>query len=153
MENKVIMLNSEQREKLEKFAKTGVRSTHLVKRAKVILALDRWNTKEHLRISRICEQVEITRQSLNTIRKDFLSSPSIEEFLTRKKRATPPNEPKVTGDVEAHIIALACSEPPKGYAKWSTRLLAEKSVELDFIDSISHMTVERVLKKRNIRLT
>ena len=153
MENKVIMLNSEQREKLEKFAKTGVRSTHLVKRAKVILALDRWNTKEHLRISRICEQVEITRQSLNTIRKDFLASPSVEEFLTRKKRATPPNEPKVTGDVEAHIIALACSEPPKGYAKWSTRLLAEKSVELDFIDSISHMTVERVLKKRNIRLT
>lgn len=153
MENKVIILNTEQREKLEKFAKTGVRSTHLVKRAKVILALDRSNTKEHLRIGRICEQVEITRQSLNTIRKDFLSSPSIEEFLTRKKRATPPNEPKVTGDVEAHIIALACSEPPKGYAKWSTRLLAEKSVELDFIDSISHMTVERVLKKRNIRLT
>ena len=59
---------------------------------------------------------------------------------------------KVTGEVEAHIIALACSEPPEGYARWTVRLLAEKAVELDFIDSISAMTVQRLLKKRNISL-
>jgi len=153
MENQIIKLKAEEREKLERFVKTGVHSVQLIKRARVILLLDRSEKKEHLRIGRICEQVEISRQTLNIIRKDFLGSESIERFLMRKKRATPPVEPKVTGEVEAHIVALACNEPPKGYAKWSTRLLANKSVELKYIDSISHMSIERVLKKRNISLT
>ena len=61
--------------------------------------------------------------------------------------------PKVTGDVEAKIIALACSAPPEGRSKWTLRLLSEKSVELEIIDSISHMQVSRILKKTNISLT
>jgi len=153
MESSKIMLNENEREELERFAKKGVHSAKLITRAKTILALDRSNKKEHLRINRICEQVGITRQSLNEIRKAFISAPSVSEFLTRKKRETPPVEPKVTGDVEAHIIALACSEPPQGYARWSLRLLANRSVELGYIDSISHVAVRRVLKKRNINLT
>lgn len=59
---------------------------------------------------------------------------------------------KVTGEVEAHIIALACGDPPKGYAKWTLRLLADKSVRLGYIDSISHTQVGRILKT-NISLT
>ena len=146
------MLSKEQRETLEKFANTGIHSARLIRQAKVILALDRTNKKEHLRIRRICESEKLSRQSLNVIRKDFLESANIEAFLTRKQRVTPPVEPKITGEVEAHIIALACGEPPSGYAKWTLRLLAEKSVELSYIDSISHMSVERVLKKRNLNL-
>lgn len=68
--------------------------------------------------------------------------------FSEKKRETPPVEPKVTGDVEAHIIALACGDPPKGYAKWTLRLLADRSVKLGYIESISHMQVGRILKKR-----
>lgn len=56
---------------------------------------------------------------------------------------------KADGDLEAHIIALSCSEPPVGRASWSLRLLADKVVALDYIDSISHETIRRVLKKRN----
>jgi len=153
MENNVIMLSKEQRSELERFVKTGVRSVRLVTRAKVILALDRSDKKEHLRITRIGEQLGIARQSVYAIRKDFLEAESVEAFLKRKKRETPPVAAKVTGDVEAHIIALACTEPPQGYARWTIRLLASKSVELNFIDSISRMTVERLLKKRNISLT
>ena len=74
-------------------------------------------------------------------------------FLTRKKRETPPVDPKITGEVEARIIALACSQPPEGRARWSLRLLAEKSVELEILDKLSHSSVERVLKKTNISLT
>jgi len=153
MENNVIMLDDAQRQELEAFAKKGVHSARLITRAKAILALDRSNKKDHLRIGKICEQVGLSREAINTIRKEFLSSPSVGEFLTRKKRETPPVPPKVTGEVKAHIIALVCSEPPKGYARWTLQLLADKSVELKYIDSITDMTVWRLLKKRNISLT
>jgi len=152
MENNVIMLSEEQRKKLENFAKNGVHNAHLITRAKTILALDRSNKKDHLRISRICEQVSLSRQAIYDIRNAFLESASIEDFLSRKKRETPPILPKITGDVEAHIIALSCSEPPKGFARWTVNLLAKRSVELKFIDSISHMSVHRLLKKRSISL-
>jgi hypothetical protein len=81
-----------------------------------------------------------------------LLSGSIDEFLTRKKRETPPNAPKITGEVEARIIALACSEPPLGYEKWTLRLLEKRVVELNYVDDISHMTISRVLKKHNSSL-
>ena len=73
--------------------------------------------------------------------------------MKRKERNTPPVPPKCTGDVEARIIELSCSEPPEGRSKWTLRLLSEKSVELKIIDSISHMQVGRILKKTNISLT
>ena len=152
MENNVVMLSEQQRGELEQFVKTGVRSVRLVTRAKVILALDRSNKKDHLRITRISEQLGIARQNIYTIRKDFLKAESVEAFLKRKERQTPPVAAKVTGEVEARIIALSYTEPPPGYARWTLRLLAAKSVELDYIDSISRMTVERLLKKRNISL-
>ena len=147
------MLSQEQRQELEQFVGKGVHSVHLVNRARTILALDRSNKKDHLRITRVCEQVGLSRQAIYDIRRDFLAAPSTNEFLTRKKREIPPVPAKVTGEVEARIIALACSEPPEGFARWTVRLLAGKSVELGFVDSLSHMTVERLLKKRNIGLT
>jgi len=153
MENNKIMLSEGQRRKLEKFAKNGIHNAHLITRAKVILKLDRSNRKDHLRITRISEEVNLSRQAIYDIRDAFLKAPDIETFLLRKKRETPPIPAKVTGDVEAHIIALACSEPPEGYAKWTIRLLAEKSVELNYIESIGRMSVNRLLKKRNISLT
>jgi hypothetical protein len=152
MENSVVMLSEDERWKLERFIKTGVRDVRLVTRAKVILALDRSNKKDHLRITRISEELGIARQNIYAIRKDFLQAANIEAFLKRKKRESPPVPAKVTGEIEARIIALACSQPPEGYARWSVRLLAKKSVELSIIDSIGRMTVERLLKKRSISL-
>jgi hypothetical protein len=59
---------------------------------------------------------------------------------------------KADGDFEAHLVALSCSNPPEGFSRWTLRLLAEKVVELDYIDNISHETVRRVLKKMNLSL-
>ena len=59
---------------------------------------------------------------------------------------------KADGDFEAHLVALSCSNPPEGFSRWTLRLLAEKVVELDYIDNISHETVRRVLKKTNLSL-
>lgn len=152
MESNVVMLSNKQREILEKFVTTGTHSVHLVKRARVILLLDQSGKKDHLRINRICVSVELSRQAINDIRKDFLTTENIEEFLHRKKREKPPVPAKITGEVEAQIIATACSEVPKGYARWTVRLLADRVVELGFIDSISFKSVQLLLKKRNISL-
>ena len=59
---------------------------------------------------------------------------------------------KVDGDFEAHLVALSCSEPPEGFARWSLRLLADKVIELDYIDNVSHETIRQVLKKTKLNL-
>jgi len=152
MKKYAIKLNDDQRQVLEEFAKNGVHNTHLVTRAKVILALDRSNNTDRLQITRLCKHFEISRQAIYDIIDAFLGAEKLEDFLKRKERDMPPNEPKVTGEIEAHIIALACSEAPKGCARWTLMLLANKCVELGFIGSIFHTAVQQVLKKRNISL-
>jgi len=153
MENNGIMLNEAQRKELETFAKNGTHNAHLVNRAKVILALDRSGKKDHLRITRISDQVGLSRQAIYDIRDAFLASESIETFLTRKKRETPPVPAKITGETEAQIIAIACSEPPKGYAKWTVRLISQRTVELCIAGGIGKTAVGNVLKKRSTSLT
>ena len=146
-------LSASERYELEKFAKTGKRSVKLVNRAKVILELDEADGRIPLTQAMIAEKVGITRQAVNDAKRAFLEAESTSEFLQRKKRETPPVAPKIIGDVEAHIIALACSPAPKGCAKWTLRLLADKCVELNYIDSISFKSVQRLLKKHNLNLT
>ena len=148
-----IELNESERDELEKFTKSGKRSVKLVNRAKVILELDEADGRKPLTQVQIAEKVGITRQAVNDAKKAFIESESISLFLQRKKRMTPPVAPKIIGEVEAHIIALACGPVPEGCAKWTVRLLADKSVELNYIDSISFKSVHRLLKKHNLSLT
>jgi hypothetical protein len=83
---------------------------------------------------------------VNDAKQAFLAADSADVFLQSKKRDTPPVQPKITGDVEARIIAPACNPMPEGRAKWSVRLPADKSAELNYIDSISFKSVQRLLK-------
>jgi len=152
MTAKEVWLSEEQRSALETFAKNGVHNAHLITRARTILALDRTGKKDHLRIGRVCESVNLSRQAVNDIRADFFSAESIDAFLTRKKRETPPVPAKITGEIEAHIIALACSEPPKGCARWTLNMLANKAVELAYVENLSFKSVQRILKKHNLSL-
>ncbi len=71
------------------------------------------------------------------------------EVALNKKKGNRTYVKKGNGDFEAHLVALSCSEPPEGFARWSLRLLADKVVELGYIDSISHEAVRSILKKRN----
>ena len=103
-------------------------------------------------VAEIANAFSTTPTTVQNVRTSYATN-GLESTISRKKRVTPPVPPKVTGDVEAHIIALACSEPPGGYSRWSVRLLADKCVELNYADSLSHMTVSRVLKKTNLSLT
>ena len=153
MENNVVELTGEERKQLEAFVNKGVHSAMLIRRARVILALDRSGKKDHLRVNRICEEIGISRQAVKDIRDAYMQAPSIEAFLTRKKRKTPPVPAKITGEVEAHIIAIACGEAPEGRAKWTMQLIADRCVELHVVESLSEISVRRTLKKRNISLT
>jgi hypothetical protein len=131
-QNIKIELCAIQRSELEKFTKTGKHSVRLVNRAKIILELDETDGRKPLTREQIAEKVGVTRQAINDTKKAFIEAGNISAFLQRKKREMPPVESKITGEVEAHIIALACSPVPVGYAKWGVRLLADKCVELNY---------------------
>ena len=147
-----IYLTEEERKTVEKFAKNGTHNSHLIVRANILLVLDRTGKKDHMRIKRTAEAHGVSRQTVYNIIEDYHNSKDISEFLSRKVRETPPVPSKIDGELEAHIIALACSQAPEGHSRWTVRLLAEKAVELDFIDSISPATVHKLLKKRSISL-
>jgi len=135
---------------LEKFIKTGKHDVRLVNRAKIILELDEAEGRNPLTQEQIADKIGVTRQAVNDAKKAFFTADDVFAFLLRKKRGTPPMAPKITGEVEAHIIALACSPVPEGYSKWGVRLLADKCVGLNYIDSISFKSVQRVLKKHSL---
>jgi hypothetical protein len=153
MRKRSIRLKARDRAELERFCATGVHNVRLVDRAKIILALDTSGGRTAERQEAIAERLGLSRQTVNNVRRDFIAIKNVSMFLQRKQRETPPVPPKVTGELEARIIALACGEAPKGYAHWTLRLLAEKSVELRYSDTMSHMTISRLLKKRNLNLT
>jgi hypothetical protein len=153
MKKNEIKLTEEQRKELEKFSKTGVRSAKLIKRAEIILLLDTSESRKAVTFKEISRRLVVSMTTITKVKKDFLAAENVKSFLQRKKRDTPPVEPKITGEVEARIIALACSEAPEGCARWTVRLLADKSVELQIVDSLSFKSVQRLLKKRSLSLT
>ncbi|MDR0492246.1 MAG: helix-turn-helix domain-containing protein [Nitrososphaerota archaeon] len=125
----------------------------MVNRAKIILAIDTSQGRKKQTCHTITNHLNISYQAVHDTKKRFLTAKNVTEFLQRKKRQTPPTPPKITGETEAHIIAIACSKAPNGQAKWTLRLIADKCVELHYIDSISHMSVSRLLKKHNLHPT
>ena len=150
--SKEIYLSEEERVYLKSITKKGVHPARMIDRARVLLLLDRTGKTDHVRYNRTAEAVGISVQSVYSMRDEFLANHDIESYLTRKKRETPPVPAKVDGKVEAAIVALACSEAPEGHSRWTLRLLAEEAVSLKIIDSISHVRVQQILKKRNISL-
>ena len=153
MKGKEIYLSQEEQAKLQQIVKAGEHNSHVITRARVLLMLDRTGKHDHVRYNRTAEYANISVQAVYNMRDEYLKNPDIETYLSRKKREPPPVPAKVDGKVEAQIIALACSKPPEGYSRWTVRLLAEKVVELQYVDGLSHMTIQRLLKKRNISLT
>ena len=153
MKTNEIKLTAQQRKELEKFSKTGVHSAKLIKRAQIILLLDTSESGKAVTFDEISRRLDVSVTTITNVKKDFLAAGDVKAFLQRKKRDTPPVEPKITGEVEARIVALACSEVPAGCARWTVRLIADKSVELQIIDSLSYVSVQRLLKKHNLSLT
>jgi len=146
-----VNLSKNEIEKLNKLTKTGKASAKEILHANVLLATNDSRTPK-LTVKAVADKCSTSTTTVTRVRKRY-SEEGLEAALLNKKRKTPPIEPKITGEVEARIIALACSEPPEGFSKWSLRLLAEKTVELEYLENISHVSVGTVLKKHNLSLT
>jgi len=153
MKKNEIKLNAEQRKELERFSKTGVHSAKLIRRAQTILLLDTSKSGKAMRFEEIAQQLSVSLTTITKVKAAFIGAESVSAFLQRKKRGTPPVEPKITGEIEARIIALACGKAPEGCARWTVRLIAEKSVELRLVGSLSHTSVHSLLKKHSLNPT
>jgi len=142
-----VILSQQERSRLLKLISKGTESVRKILHANILLAADESNGKK-LSEKEIAKRFHVNYQTVHTVRKTYATA-GLDFALGRKKRETPPVPAKITGDIEARIIALSCSEPPEGRSRWTLRLLANKAVELQYIDSISHEAVGRVLKKTN----
>jgi len=132
---------------LEEITKKGKRSAMIIRNAYILLNSNQSPGGKSQKDEDIAGFLGITVRTVEKIREKFV----VDGFETALygKESTRKYKVKVDGDVEAHLVALSCSEPPKGYARWSLRLLSDKMVELKYVDNISHETVRTVLKKTN----
>lgn len=142
-----VRLTSEERETLLNIITKGTISAQKIMHANVLLAVDENSSTCRKSDEEIANTYHVHIQTIYNIRRRYAQK-GFPASIERKKRDKPPIGSKITGEVEAKIIALCCTTPPKGQTKWSLRLLADKSVELNYIDSISHVTVGTILKKR-----
>jgi transposase len=141
-----IVLTDQERQQLIKIVKYGTSPARAILRANIILLLDE-SLGKHMSFNEIADALNTTSTTVMNVKKAYCEK-GTNETITRKKRSKPPVEAKITGEVEAKIIALSCSEPPTGFSRWTLRLLADKSVELGIINQISYVSVSSVLKKR-----
>jgi transposase len=144
----IVTLSRAERTDLAALIRRGKHKVNARKRvhARVLLKTDQGKHGPGWTDARIAEALEIHVNSVRAIRQRFVEQ-GLEAALNRKKQSRPSRERKLDGVKEARLIALACSDPPEGRAKWSLRLLADKAVELQIVDAISHETVRRTLKK------
>ena len=146
-----VNLSATERKTLTKMVSSGKMPARTILRANILLSVDS-SGKKPMTVQEAALAFNTSTTTVQSVRASYAEK-GLEATVERKKRITPPVPAKVTGEVEAHIIALACGTPPEGYAKWTLRLLADRTVVLGYVDSISHMQVGRILKKTNISLT
>ena len=148
-----VRLTAADRAKLTKVVSSGIHPARMITRARVLLALDESQGDAPDRRV-VAERVGTSESTVYLLAKAFATQGgAVEEVIGRKKRTTPPVEPKVTGDVEARLIALACSQPPPGRQRWTLRLLEKHVLLTEGIPPMDHSTIGRVLKRGRSSLT
>lgn len=144
----VVELNSGERAQLGAMISKGKSSARANLKARILLKADQSEESEGWLDKRICDALDTNPTMVARVREKCVTE-GVEAVFRRKKRTTPPIKPIFDGEAEAKLIALACSEPPQGYARWTIRLLADKVVEMEIVDQAHFNTVGRVLKKTN----
>ena len=142
-----VTLTKPERDELNEIIKKGKHTSQTYRTAYILLNTDKGDFSDKVPNTVISKVLKVGMRSIDRVKKRFVEE-GFEACLSRKP-ITRVYEKKVDGDFEAHLISIACSKPPSGFAKWSLRLLADKMVELNYVESISHETVRGVLKKTN----
>ncbi|MDR3173985.1 MAG: helix-turn-helix domain-containing protein [Treponema sp.] len=143
-----VHLTSEEERQLKDIVDGGVHPARQVRRARILLLLNEGTDGAGLKVPeqrKIAELCQCHTDVVYKVGRQYVEK-GLERVLNRKKRETPPVLPKVTGDIEAKILALSSSEPPAGYSRWTLRLLEERSKDLLGIE-LSDTTIRKVLKK------
>lgn len=151
MDTYKVTLSKDEREELIGITRSGKHAAKKIMHALILINVDRGPfATERQTNEEICKVLKIGMRTIDRVKKRF-----VEEGFEAALKMAPTSriyDKLVDGDIEAHLIAVACGEPPKGFARWSLRLLADKLVELQVVESISHETVRRTLKKTNLSL-
>jgi DNA-binding transcriptional ArsR family regulator len=142
-----VILTQTEREQLKNLIAAGTAPARKLTHARILLKADQGSEGPGWVDEQVADAVEVSQPTVSRVRKQYF-----EEGLEAAINRRPPNREyhrKLDGKQEARLVALACSEPPEGQARWSLRLLADKMVELEVVDDLSYQTVRRTLKKTN----
>lgn len=145
-----VILTEDERSELKRMIITGQGAARKLAHARILLACDEGGVGGRISDTEVAARVHVSRPTVERVRKAF-----VEEGLERALNAKRPQQtrpPKFDGESEARLIAVACSEPPQGRARWTLKLLADELVELNVFDTVSTEAVRRVLKKTNLSL-
>lgn len=147
-----VRLRAGDRAKLTRVVSSGRHPARMITRARVLLALDEsLGPAPDRRV--VAERLGTSQSTVYLVAKAFATAGGrVEDVIGRKKRARPPVEPKVTGEVEARLIALACTQPPPGRARWTLRLLERQVALTEGMPPMDHSTIGRVLKRGRLSL-
>jgi len=143
-----VTLEKNEREALETIIQKGSHSSQKVLNALILLNCDEGKFQEHrMKNEDVAAVLKISMRKIDRVKKRFVEE-GFERVLEGRK-VVREYDRKADGDFEAHLVALSCSKPPEGFSRWSLRLLADRAVELEYIENVSYETIRRVLKKRN----
>jgi len=146
----IVTLAEDERKVLEEMLSRGKAAARKLMHARILLKADAASGGPDWHDDRIAEALEVGRATVERVRKQFVEE-GLDAALERRKPRRQYRR-KLDGDGEAHLVALACQEPPEGRSRWTLQLLADRMVELEYVDQISYQTVRRTLKKTNSSL-
>jgi DNA-binding CsgD family transcriptional regulator len=151
MKKYIVTLTKEEREVLGSLVSKGKHQSQKILNALILLDCDTGDYQTSRSTNEeIARVLNISMRKIDRVKKRFVEEGF--DVALDKRKADRVYEKKTDGDFEARLIALSCGNPPAGFARWSLRLLADKVVELNYIDSISHEAIRRILKKTNSNL-
>ena len=149
MKKYIVRLSKEEREILTKLITSGRGPARMFTRSRILLKADQSDNGPGWSDEKISEALDVTVQTIERVRKQLVEE-GFDAVLSRRKYTQKVSRKKIDGDVEAHLVALSCSEPPLGRARWTLRLLADTIEELGYVQNISHEAVRQTLKKTNL---
>ena len=149
MKKYIVRLSQEENQILKRFISSGKRPAQLFTRARILLKADQGEKGPWWSDEKISQALDVTVQTVERVRKQLVLE-GFDAVLKRQQYSQKVSRKRLDGDAEAHLIALSCSKPPEGRSDWSLRLLADKMVELSYVESVSYETVRQVLKKTKL---
>src|SRR3990172_8026861 len=147
-----VTLTGQERQELETLTNRAKTNARQFLYARALLLCDAGPQGPAWTVANASEAMGVTPRTIEHLKKRFVEE-GLAAALERRQSEKPPRQVTFDGAFEARLIALACSKTPEGRRRWTVRLLAEKAVELSLVPSVSHMTIERILKKTNLSLT